>query len=214
MNTLLGIPLSPFVRKVRVVMAEKNLPYDLRPVFPGSDDAEFRALSPLGKIPAFSDERIGLADSSVICAYLEKSHPTPALLPADPVAYAHALWFEEYADTKLFHVCTEGLFFERIVKGRMRGEPADEAKVAASLKELPAVCDYLEQKISAGALGGAAFSLGELAVTTQFVNLNHAGEQVDAASFPKLAALLQKTLARPSFQLCLEDEKSLMASLG
>ena len=41
------------------------------------------------------------ADSSVICAYLERIHPMPALYPMDPVEYAKALWFEEYGDSEL-----------------------------------------------------------------------------------------------------------------
>lgn len=210
MTVVFGAPLSPFVRKVRVALAEKNIPYELNAVFPGSDDPEFRALSPLGKVPAFRDGHVGLADSSVICAYLEKRYPTPALLPTDPAAYATALWFEEYADSKLFEVLTGGVFFERIVKGHMRGEPADEAKVAAALQQLPAVCGYLEQQLGAGALGGSALTLGDIAVATQFVNLQYGGEQVDAAAFPKLAQFLARTLARRSFTDCLTGERQLM----
>ena len=210
MTTVFGAPLSPFVRKVRIALAEKNLPYDLKPVFPGSDDPEFRALSPLGKIPAFKDDQVGLADSSVICAYLEKRYPTPVLLPADPAAYATALWFEEYADSVLFRVCTDGVFFERIVKA-MRGASADEAKIAAALKELPTVCGYLEQQLAAGAFGGSTLTLADIAVATQFVNLHHAGEQVDGSAFPRLAAFLTRTLARPSFAACVAQERQVLS---
>lgn len=210
MTVVFGAPISPFVRKVRVALAEKNVPYELKPVMPGSDDPEFAALSPFGKVPAFRDEHIGLADSSVICAYIEKRHPTPALLPADPAAYATALWLEEYADSKLFEVLTGGVFFERIVKGKIRGLPVDEAKVAAALAQLPSVCGYLEQQINAGALGGSTLTLGDIAVATQFVNLQYAGEQLDVAAFPKLAQFLARTLARPSFADCLADERQIM----
>ncbi|HCO42504.1 MAG TPA: glutathione S-transferase [Gammaproteobacteria bacterium] len=210
MTVLFGAPLSPFVRKVRVALAHKNLPYDLQPVMPGSDDPAFRRLSPLGKVPAFSDDQVGLADSSVICAYLEKRHPSPALLPADPAAYATALWLEEYADSVLFHICTEGVFFERIVKPHMRGVAPDEAKVAAALADLPGACDYLEAQCAAGHLGGDTFTLGDIAVATQFANLGYGGEQVDAARWPLLAQFLQDTLARPAFADCLAEEKALM----
>lgn len=210
MTVLFGAPISPFVRKVRVVLAEKNIAYELKPLFPGSDDPEFLALSPFGKIPAFRDDAVGLADSSVICAYLEKRYPIPALLPADPAAYATALWFEEYADSKLFHICTEGVFFERIVKGRMRGVPADEGTVAAALQQLPLACGYLELQLGAGVLGGDALTLGDIAVAVQFVNLQYGGEQIDAAAFPKLAQFLARTLARPSFADCLADERKAM----
>ena len=210
MTVLFGAPISPFVRKVRVALAEKSIAYELKPLLPGSDDPEFRALSPFGKIPAFRDDAVGLADSSVICAYLEKRYPTPALLPADPAAYATALWFEEYADSKLFHICTEGVFFERIVKGRLRGVAVDEGTVAAALQELPSACGYLEQQLGAGVLGTDALTLGDIAVAAQFVNLQYGGEQIDAAAFPRLAQFLARTLARPSFADCLADERKVM----
>src|SRR5512143_38503 len=92
MPTVYGANASPFVRKVRVVLTEKNIPYELEPVFPGPmAPPEFRTLSPLNKIPAFRDGDRTLADSSVICAYLERTHPTPALYPSDPYEYARAL---------------------------------------------------------------------------------------------------------------------------
>src|SRR5262245_8654133 len=118
MPTVLGVNLSPFVRKVRVALAEKNIPYDLVPVFPQAADEEFRKLSPLGKVPAFRDGDKGLCDSSIIIAYLEKTHPTPSLYPSDPYQYARALWFEEYADGGMVNVIGPKIFFEKIVAPR------------------------------------------------------------------------------------------------
>lgn len=46
-----GVPLSPFVRKVLFTLEYKKLDFEINPVFPGSDDAAFREISPLGKIP-------------------------------------------------------------------------------------------------------------------------------------------------------------------
>ena len=81
MPTVHGVNLSPFVRKVRVFLAEKGVGCDLNPVNPAEAGAEYRNISPLGKIPAFEGEDVTLADSSVICSYLEQKHPTPALYP-------------------------------------------------------------------------------------------------------------------------------------
>src|SRR5713226_5997898 len=94
MPVLYGVNASPFVRKVRVALAEKNVPYEHEVVIPVNVSPEFRKMSPLGKIPALRDGDKALSDSSVICAYLERAHPTPALYPADPYEYARALWFE------------------------------------------------------------------------------------------------------------------------
>jgi glutathione S-transferase len=68
MPTLYGVGLSPFVRKVRVVLAEKSVPYDHDPVVPGNPDPEDRKMSPLGKIPALRDGDRAFSDSSVSSA--------------------------------------------------------------------------------------------------------------------------------------------------
>ena len=115
MPTVYGINLSPFVRKVRVALAEKGVPYDLDPVIPVNVSAEFRKLSPLGKVPAYRDGDRTLADSSVICAYLERIHANPPLYPADPYDYARALWFEEYADGGLTPIVGPKIFFQKII---------------------------------------------------------------------------------------------------
>src|SRR5262245_9125175 len=129
MPTVYGANASPFVRKVRVALAEKGVPYELEPVMPGPGmPPEFRQMSPLGKIPAFRDGERILADSSVIIAYLERTHPTPPLYPADAYDYARALWFEEYADGGLV-TQIGAIFFQRIVGPRFFGRPTDEAVV-------------------------------------------------------------------------------------
>ena len=53
-----GSSLSPFVRKVRVVMAEKGLEYTLDPVSPFAPPPEFLEISPLKRIPAFRDNAL------------------------------------------------------------------------------------------------------------------------------------------------------------
>ena len=72
---LYGVSLSPFVRKVRAVLATKQVEYELSPVMPGAMDASFRAKSPLSKVPVYQDGDFILPDSSAICAYLEFREP-------------------------------------------------------------------------------------------------------------------------------------------
>ena len=94
--TVYGSTISPFVRKVRIVMAEKGLEYTLDPVNPFGAPPEFAEISPLKRIPAFRDTDVPepntLCDSSVICDYLEHKFPNPALYPSNPFQRARALW--------------------------------------------------------------------------------------------------------------------------
>jgi glutathione S-transferase len=209
MPTLYGAGLSPFVRKVRVVLAEKAIAYDHDPVVPFNVSAEFKAISPLGKIPAYKDENGPLSDSSVICAYLEKRHPTPALYPTDPYQYARALWFEEYADGGITPVAGAKIFFPRIVAPRFFNQPADEAVIQKAIDEdLPPLLNYLESQLAGDWLVGSQFSIADIGVGTQFVNLRLAGVTVDTQQFPKLSRYIARVHERPSFKALIEEDRA------
>ncbi len=212
MLTVYGVGPSPFVRKVRVLLAEKSVPYQLEPVLPMNVSAEFKKISPLGKIPALRDGERTLADSSVICAYLERTHPQPALYPAEPYDQARALWFEEYGDTGMAEVMGPKIFFQKIVGPRFMSQKTDEAVVAKAVAEdLPRIFDYLEGELgTADALVGGQLSIADIGVCTQIVNLRHAGFDVDGARWPKLARYASATLSRPSFTALLGEERAML----
>ncbi len=211
MATLYGAGLSPFVRKVRVVLAEKQLPYEHDPVVPFNVSAEYKAISPLGKIPAWRDDAGAISDSSVICLYLERRHPSPSVYPSDPYQYARALWFEEYADSALVPVIGGKIFFPRIVGPRFFNQPPDEAAIAKAIAEdLPPLFDYLESQVTGDWIAGNAFSIGDVAIGTAIANLRIAGVSIDAARWPKLARYVARVHERPSFaKLIAEDRAAL-----
>jgi glutathione S-transferase len=208
MATLYGVGLSPFVRKVRVVLAEKGLAYDHDPVIPFNAGPEFKQISPLGKIPAWRDDKVTLADSSVICNYLERTNPKPALYPTEPLEQARALWFEEFADGGLVPIVGPKIFLQRIVNPRFFNQPTDESVVEKAVKEeLPPLFDYLESQLSGDWLVGSQFSIADIGVGTVLVNLRHAGVSIDAARWPKLARHTARVHERPSFKTLIEEER-------
>ncbi|MBU6445140.1 MAG: glutathione S-transferase family protein [Alphaproteobacteria bacterium] len=207
-----GANLSPFVRKVRVLLGEKNVPYTLEQVNPFAPPPWFIEISPLKRIPVLRDtdlpEPNTLADSSVICDYLERKYPSPALYPADPFQRARALWYEEYADTSLAEAVGRGLFFERVVKKLLRQAPDESICAAAMTNKIPPVFDYLEKELAGrDYLVGNAFSIADIAVGTMLVNFEHAGETPDPARWPNLAGYMARIHARPSFAACLGEER-------
>jgi glutathione S-transferase len=197
-----GVP-SPFVKKVCAFLAEKGVAYELRSLAPFPKTPELLAMNPLGKIPIYQDGELMLPDSSVICAYLERVHPKPALYPADPKAYGRALFIEEFADTRLIEALGT-VFFQRVIRPNFFKQEADEAAVAKALAEqIPPVFDWVESQVASGALGGA-LSIADIAVAAQLANFRLAGEKIDGVRWPKLAAWAERTLARPSFAKLLE----------
>ena len=216
MATVHGAPLSPFVRKVSVGLKEKGIDYELNPMIPippANEDPKFLAMSPLGKIPAFEDGKVAISDSSVILAYLERSTPAPALYPSDPVAYARALWLEEYADTRLI----EGIgtvFFEKFVGPAVMKRDTDQAKVDEALNEkIPATFDYLESQMDGDHLVGSSFSIADLSVGCMLRQFRMLGEQVDGGRWPKLAAYADNVLGRASFSAVAAVEDQAMAGM-
>ena len=215
MPTVYGISLSPFVRKVRVALAEKSIPYDVDPVIPVNVSAEYRKISPLGKVPAYRDGDKTLADSSVIINYLDRTNPNPPLYPSDPFECARALWFEEYADGGLIAVIGPKIFFQRMVGPKFFNQKPDEAVIKKAVEEeLPPMFDYLESELKPGAKSivgdGTQLTVGDIAIGSMFVNLFHAGYGVDTKRWPKLAAYVAALHERPSFQsLIAEDRQTL-----
>jgi len=210
MPTVYGAGPSPFVRKVRVALAEKGVSYELDPIIPMNVPPEYKQISPLGKIPAYRDGDRTLADSSVICAYVERTHPTPPLYPSDPYEYAKALWFEEYGDSGLAPIMGPKIFFQKIVGPRFLGQTTDEAVVRKAVdEELPPLFDYLEGQIGTGdTIVGGRFSIADIGLATQFVNLHHSGFGIDATRWPRLARYIAAVLGRPSFKTVIDEERA------
>lgn len=199
---LYGVKGSPFVRKALVVLEEKGLSYELvTMVSVQPKSPELLALHPMGKIPILRDGEVVVPDSSVISAYLEKKHPSPALFPAEPAELAKALFLEEYADTQMFQVL-QPVLFERVVKRFVFKQPPDEARVAEQLdNQLPPVLDYLESQLPEGqGTVLARFSIADAAVGAQLATLTLSGVEIDGRRWPRTASYYRALLARPSFK--------------
>jgi len=216
MLKIYGALLSPFVRKVRCVLTEKNVPYELVATNPFDKSADFVRRSPLGRIPALEDEQgRALADSTVIAEYLEERFPTPPLFPRDPYERARVRWFDEYADGGMAASLTAKVFFQRVISAKLIKGGCDEAVVATGLKKLPTFLGYLERELAGHQyLVAEAFTLADISVACQLVNLRHAGVEVDAAKFPAVAAWFERVVGRPSLQALVEQDQGFLAKLA
>ncbi len=208
---LLGANVSPYVRKCRAYLAEKGLAYEHESVSPFSPPDGFRDVSPLGKIPVLLDGEKSLADSSVICLYLERCNPAPALYPSDHYQFARALWIEEFIDGGLMPLAGPQVFRPLVLGPIAMKQPVTKDIKAEALKvvetSIHPLWDYLEK-----ALGGNLFFVGntltiaDIAVASGHVNLRHADVEPGSAKWPQLAAFLARMYARPSFAGLLAEE--------
>lgn len=203
-----GSPVSPFVRKVEAVLAEKSIAFESDSVDVFNPPEWFLEISPLRRIPVMRDRSIGeegaagtIADSSAICSYLDRKHAEPALYGEDAFAHGHALWIEEFADSTL--AATGGLgIFRAVFFNALQGkEPDVETARKTWSEKMPPLLDYLEKDLgSSEFFAGNQFSIADISVAVQLMQSGLVAEFDLAGKWPHLAAHLDRTKARDSMQ--------------
>lgn len=180
-----------------------------KPPYPGDTSSEFRAISPLGKISVLEHESFTVADSSVICRYLDRLVDDKSLYPEDLQEEARAGWVEEYADSRLIENCA-GIFQERLLKPKMLNQPNDEVRLAALLNErLPTCLRYDETFVpESGYLVGDSLSIADISLVSCFIRAQYGDFEVDAEAYPKLGRYLDRAYEEPLVTNRLASEKT------
>lgn len=200
-----GSPVSPFARKVAGVCIEKGVPYEIEAVNVFDPPQWFRDISPMKRIPVLRDRSVAeegvagtIADSSAICAMIERKHPDPALYPEAPMALGEALFIEEYADTALAMAGGLGIFrpiFFAVSKGE---EPGLEKARDTWANQMPPIFDVLEARLGGREFfAGDALSIADLAVATVLMQVSLVAE-TPLGQWPALAAHFAAVQERPS----------------
>ena len=213
-----GVPLSVHTRKAIVTAIFKKIDYRFEvviPVIPDNPPPNWSTLSPTGLIPVLQDGDFTLADSSAICQYLEKTHPSPPLLPADRRDFARTLWFDAYAGGTIFRHVVHPLFDQKVVGPGIRKEATDQKVVDKVLNDVqPRILGYLESQMNGKFLVGDTMTLADVAITSNFMVYQYIGCRVDAARYPKLSKYLRGMIAEEAFQRAIADEKPFVEQMG
>lgn len=208
MITLCGMSLSNYYNKVKIVLLEKGLPFAEELVATRSKDEAVLAASPLGKIPFVRlDDGRALSESQVICEYLEATHPTPPLLPAD--AYGAAKVRELCAFMELYIE----LVGREIYAQAFFGGTVDEATQARVKKQLVRHLAALQRLLKmAPYAAGERFTLADCSAFATLPTVAGAtkavyGEDLVAAAGIDWKAHLKLIGARESVQRVNADRK-------
>ena len=116
MYRLYHFTLSPFCRKVRLVLAEKKIETELVQEKYWEKSIDFLKRNPAGKVPILKINELILNDSQTICEYLEEVGEMHHLMPEDLLARAEVRRLVNWFDDKFYHEVTLKLLFERITK--------------------------------------------------------------------------------------------------
>ena len=87
MTKLYGFEISNYYNMAKFALLEKGLPFEEVAAMP-SQESDYKAKSPMGKVPCLETDKGFLSETNVILDYVEASAPKPALLPSDPFAAA------------------------------------------------------------------------------------------------------------------------------
>src|SRR5919202_3390348 len=98
MLTLYDAPRCPYCASVRIVLAEKRIPYETFEIDLSDRPAWLYEKNPRGKVPVLEEDGgLVLPESEVIMEYLEERYPEPPLWPADAAERAVArLWLDRF----------------------------------------------------------------------------------------------------------------------
>jgi glutathione S-transferase len=209
-----SIPGSSFGRSVLATLEEKGAAYQFAPVAPGTfRSPEHLARHPFGRVPVMEHDGFQLFETQAILRYLDRVLPAPALTPADPKAAARMDQVMNIHDWYLFQGVLNVIGFQRIIKPRLMGQPADEAAVEAALPQAHTVFTALSRLLGEQSyFAGDAVSLADLLVAPSIDFLALTPEwAVLSAPHPGLVAWLARMTARPSLQATTWDRVAEMA---
>ena len=209
MRTLHHLWLSPFCRKVRLVLGEKRMAFEMTSEAVWERNETFLALNPAGEVPVLV-ERGGLAlsGSDAICEYLDEAQPEPPLIGKDPVARAEARRLVYWFDHKFHAEVTKNLVDEKIMKRFLGlGEPASKT-IRAGHANIHHHLDYVAYLADRRRwLAGDDLSLADLAAAAHLSCVDYLGD-VPWDQHPTAKDWYVRVKSRPSFRPLLEDKIS------
>jgi len=143
MARLYHVPLSPFCRKVRLVLAEKKIDVELIEERYWENDPDFLRRNPAGKVPVLKLDGRLMPESMAICEYLEDTHPEPSLLPRSPEQRFEVRRLVSWFDDKFHADVTSKLLYERVNKKLMNAGYPDSRNVKEGARAIKYHLDYM-----------------------------------------------------------------------
>lgn len=198
--------LSPQSRKVRLVLHEKGLEFEMHVEKVWERRTDFLALNPAGEVPVLIEpDGTVLADSMAIVEYLEETVPRPALIGGNARERAEVRRLAQWFDVKFDHEVTRNLVGEKIIKRFLGlGQPSSDA-IRAGLTNIHYHLDYIGYLAERrNWLAGPNFSIADVAAAAHLSCIDYLGD-VPWDEHPEARDWYARIKSRPSFRPLLAD---------
>ena len=208
MKKLYHYSLSPFCRKVRIVLAEKALEVQLIEENFWERRLEFLKMNHAGTVPVLADGDLILSDSAAIFEYLEEVCIQAPLLPASAFLKAEARRLSFWFDIKFHREVTENLLYERIYKKVRRAGYPDSNRIKDGVKNFKLHLHYMSWLLEERKwLAGDQMSIADISAASHLSCLDYIND-VDWNLVPFVKDWYSKIKSRPSFRPILSDHLS------
>lgn len=198
--------LSPYCRKVRLLLKEKALDFELvlEKVWEKRD--EFLALNPAGLVPVLieHDGRV-LVESLAICEYLDEVYTNKSLIGFDPAQRAETRRLVSWFDLKFGREAGDALVFEKVLRRFMAEGQPDSAVIRVAHQNMRYHLDYIGWLAERRKwLAGDDFSLADIAAAAHLSCVDYLGD-VPWEDYPLVKDWYVRVKSRPSFRPLLAD---------
>jgi len=191
---------SPNCQRVKVVLAEKKLSYEIIPVDLTKKEQKnpaYLQMNPYGKVPVLTDDSTVLYESLIINEYLDEKYPNPPLMPKDPAKKARGRILVDYGMAH-FDSAYQKLRMELMKEAKEQSQPIIESAKG----DLKILLQRFEDELGDQQYLLGDFSLVDADLIPRFTRLEGFGVLPDS-SLPRLGKYLERVKARPSVKAIL-----------
>ncbi|KZY54744.1 glutathione S-transferase [Erythrobacter sp. HI0063] len=208
MWTLHQFPLCPFSRKVRILLGEKSIAYDLVQRRPWDEGDDLWRLNDAGRVPVLEDRarNIALCDSRAICEYLEETVERSPMLAGSALARAETRRLVALFEENFYADVVAPLLHEKMTKRLVLRQPPDGRILREAMKRAHGHLDYIDWLVDNRSwLAGSTMSLADLAAAAQVSVADYLGG-IDWRGHDQARGWYAVFKSRPSFRPLLAEK--------
>ena len=206
MHRLYHFPLSPFSRKVRLVLAEKKIEVELIEERYWEPSHEFVRLNPAGRVPVMRIDGRVFCESNAICEFLGEKHPQLPLMPKVAEDRAEVRRLVSWFDDGFYREVTVNLLGERVMRKIQGTGYPDSQNVKEGARRIKFHLDYMNDLLDRRRwLAGDTMSLADFSAAAQLSCVDYISD-VDWNRSASVKDWYAKIKSRPAFRTLLADQ--------